>query len=805
MTLVVSSSPYATISKPRNPWVRCPGLPRHARAVLAALHFAEPDFTILADLSREEWRDALLFAHSGTVGLDLRRAARGAMPAWVRDELDGCAARNAERARRLRAIYTEMRERLEARTIPFVALKGFTHAPLFGCEAEERQQCDVDLYVPPARALAARDMFLEWGYEPWEGLEGLPTDHLPAMIRKTGWEWRGDHFDIEMPFAVEVHTRFWNERLHCLPAPENENFWHRRQSRICGGVELPALTPHDALGYASLHLLKHLFQGAVRASHVLEIARFLQSHSAGEAFWREWLAMHPPGLRRLETVGFRLAQSWFGCDMGEAVEAEIETLPEAAQSWFEEFAHSPMLQSHHPNKDELWLHLSLLESRADAVRVARRRLFPLRIPGPVTAICMPASEMTFTRKMKQQAERAVFIAGRARRHAVTLPRVIATGAQWWFGAPYWTFLFAAALFNFGLFIFVLLYNLLLLDIGYREDFIGTVSGAATIGTMAGALPAAWALRRFGLRRSLFATIGLAVIVVGLRANAHAPAALIFLACAWGLVFSVWAVILAPAIAASVPEKRRPAAFSVFFACMVSVGIVGNWIGGRLPLWLHGKQPVLFLATTLVAAALIPAWRWRPSSRTTDEPTGRIWPRGAFMKRYLAAYAIWQLATGAFNPFQSVYFAHLGYSAAHIGSLLSGTQAAQVGSFLLAPLFIRRAGLTRAIVWMMAGTALGLLSLGAGFRGATGAVVSFVWYVSLQWMSEPGLNTLLMNNVSEAERTGASSLNYLVAFAAQAIAAFAAGRLVATAGYTPIFAVAGGLALIAAMMFRYLVR
>ena len=122
--------------------------------------------------------------------------------------------------------------------------------------------------------------------------------------------------------------------------------------------------------------------------------------------------------------------------------------------------------------------------------------------------------------------------------------------------------------------------------------------------------------------------------------------------------------------------------------------------------------------------------------------------------------------------------------------------------MLAPLFIPRAGLTRAIVWMMAGTALGLLSLGAGFRGATGAVVSFVWYVSLQWMSEPGLNTLLMNNVSETERNGASSLNYLVAFAAQAIAAFAAGRLVATAGYTPIFAAAGGLTLIAALMFRY---
>jgi hypothetical protein len=62
------------------------------------------------------------------------------------------------------------------------------------------------------------------------------------------------------------------------------------------------------------------------------------------------------------------------------------------------------------------------------------------------------------------------------------------------------------------------------------------------------------------------------------------------------------------------------------------------------------------------------------------------------------------------------------------------------------------------------------------------------------MSEPGMNTLLMNHVDERERGGASALMYLVAFSAQALAAFGAGALLPHAGYGMVI---GGAALVAA--------
>jgi len=122
--------------------------------------------------------------------------------------------------------------------------------------------------------------------------------------------------------------------------------------------------------------------------------------------------------------------------------------------------------------------------------------------------------------------------------------------------------------------------------------------------------------------------------------------------------------------------------------------------------------------------------------------------------------------------------------------------------LLAPLVFRRAGLVTGIVWMMAGATLGLGSLAAQPPG-NAAALAYIAYMSFQWMSEPGLNTLLMNHVEERERGGASALTYMVAFSAQALAALAAGGLLARFGYGAVLAGAAAVAALAAGLFQLL--
>jgi hypothetical protein len=122
------------------------------------------------------------------------------------------------------------------------------------------------------------------------------------------------------------------------------------------------------------------------------------------------------------------------------------------------------------------------------------------------------------------------------------------------------------------------YNLRLLDLGYREDFLGVVSSAGTLGCVAGTLPAASLARRIGLWRTLLSAIAASARIAALRALAKGRAALAGLAIASGLAFAGWAVAMAPAVAAAVEEKR-PAAFSFFYASMFATGIGAGWVGG----------------------------------------------------------------------------------------------------------------------------------------------------------------------------------------------------------------------------------
>src|SRR6185295_9729180 len=97
----------------------------------------------------------------------------------------------------------------------------------------------------------------------------------------------------------------------------------------------------DRLGYAALHVTRHLLRGNLRAFHLWEIARFLHTHH-DEPFWRRWRELHDPSLRRLEAVAFQLAHVWFGCALAPAASAEIAALPIAALRWFKHYAFSPV-------------------------------------------------------------------------------------------------------------------------------------------------------------------------------------------------------------------------------------------------------------------------------------------------------------------------------------------------------------------------------------------------------------------------------------------------------------------------------
>jgi hypothetical protein len=90
-----------------------------------------------------------------------------------------------------------------------------------------------------------------------------------------------------------------------------------------------------------------------------------------------------------------------------------------------------------------------------------------------------SEQLTIARRLLKYARTARFLAGRAVFHTRAFAALLSSGVRWrmrssGLSGGYWLFLGASSFFVLGMFIYVLLYNLYLLDLGFREDFVGQV-------------------------------------------------------------------------------------------------------------------------------------------------------------------------------------------------------------------------------------------------------------------------------------------------------------------------------------------
>ncbi len=779
--------------------------------VIEALQFQGCDRPLIG----ADWPAVLAFCDRTHLTLPLARRRPDDLPPWVAQRLDKNLADNAERWRRMKIAYTEAANAFKASGLEFVVLKGFTHCPDYVPEPRLRPHHDIDLLFPPDQVLRARDVAVQLGYEPLGGFDRFPLDHLPRLIRKTGWEWRGDYFDPEIPISLELHFRLWDERTEGFGPTGLDQFWQRRRTRVVDGLEFPTLDAADGLGYAALHALRHLLRGDLRPSHIYELSWFLQ-YKTDPHFWNSWWELHDESLRRLEAICFGVAQAWFGCNLPDMARDEVERLREPIKRWLKEHAQAPLVGLFRPNKDELWLHLCLLDSFSAKVAVMRRRLLPLQPPGPVDAVHLPDDAIDWRIRIRMKWRYTRFALSRFAHHVRTVLPTTRSGLVWTYNGigltrQFWRFFTAALLYDFGLFVFFLLYNLYLLQLGFREKFLGLVSSAMLIGSISGSLPAALVVRRLGVRGAMLCCFGLVAALGALRAWVANPQALIGLAFLTGAASVMWAVLLLPAVASLTNERNRAIGFSLIFSSGIAIGIFGSAVGGYLPGWaarLHPGLPVavqyregLWIGCAIALLALWPASRLALGLARQEE---RVFQRPpAALIRFLAAAALWNLGTGMFNPFFNVFFAKLRMPVESIGLVFSVSRVVQVAGILIAPLIFKVTGMTRGISGMQFASAVALAAL-AGVSSPAPAAVLYSAYMVFQYMSEPGMYSYVMECVPPAQRSGASAMNFLVASSAQAIAAALAGALIQRLGYSPVLVAAAIMCVAAAALFRILV-
>jgi MFS family permease len=383
----------------------------------------------------------------------------------------------------------------------------------------------------------------------------------------------------------------------------------------------------------------------------------------------------------------------------------------------------------------------------------------------------------------------------------------------WFGKPFstnfWIFFTAAFFFDFGFGLYFFLFNLFLANLHYKENILGLVTGALTLGSVAGAIPINMLVKRIGPQKVLLICFVATPLLCVLRALILWMPAQIGLAFLAGVAIGCWPVCFSPAVARLTTEENRVSAFSIVFATGIGSGTLAGLVGGYLPQLLSTAsgsshlidhlRAVLLLACGIVMLGIYPVAKLQlgPPERSEKHPFRLVNP---FLIRFLPAFTIWSVVTGAFTPFAAVYFQQrLRFPLTQVGLIFSAAQLAQFAAVLLAPLLYRRIGTITGIMCTQVASGIAAMALG-GTRIGYLAILFYLAFTSLQFMSGPGIYTLVMNQLPDEERSTASALQNIVGALSHAAAAVIAGAMFVRYGYPKVLAGVAAFAVAAAFLF-----
>jgi len=321
--------------------------------------------------------------------------------------LTGGNARNVERRKRLWAAHDEAAAVLTTNGIEFVVLKGFAHEVDSGLDPACRYQSDLDILCLPEDIARARMALQQVGYRE-HGSAALSDEHARPLVKPFIWQWRGDYFDPDLPISIELHRGIWSGDRDRIRIPDVREAWNRRTTLAIEGRSIPALAEPDRIAFAALHVLRHILRNNASPVHAFELAGMLNRRADDQVFWDAWTRTQNDDSRALQTIAFQFARLWFGCALAQAPESEWQTLSKPVHAWFQNCAFSPLVNLVEPNKDVLWLHLTLLPRRSDRLAVAFRKLVPIHL------------------RRSSEVEGKL---SRARYHAVALARALVTSSR----------------------------------------------------------------------------------------------------------------------------------------------------------------------------------------------------------------------------------------------------------------------------------------------------------------------------------------------------------------------------------------
>lgn len=380
--------------------------------------------------------------------------------------------------------------------------------------------------------------------------------------------------------------------------------------------------------------------------------------------------------------------------------------------------------------------------------------------------------------------------------------------------------------NIGFGVFQLVFNLYLVELKFREDYIGAFSSVQTVFMALAGLTLGATIARFGIWRSLlmgtllfFATSYVVVIVTQ-------EIVLLVLAAVFGFGLCYLFNFSMPFILEFCPPEERQRVAALAFSGTSMAITLGSLLGGFMPSVIHdlngetGDPSVtayrltLILGTTIAALGLIPLFAMGDARRSNaaqelartmiGETQQERTQTRKDMTVFAAAAGLMALGVGCVVPFYNVYLTTLGADSEQVGYVFAVGSGCAAVIGLSAPWISRRLGPLAAILLLrlsMVSVYLFLIftpSYGVAIlaHAVRQTCINMNWPIDSTFMGE-----LLPPRARAAAfglRSGAWNLG-------SAIASLVGGWIIVKGGYSPTFVIMIVFTAISAILFNIYFR
>jgi len=396
-------------------------------------------------------------------------------------------------------------------------------------------------------------------------------------------------------------------------------------------------------------------------------------------------------------------------------------------------------------------------------------------------------------------------------------------------------------------ILLVLYNLYLISLGYHADFVGVVLFVGTIGAGLAIFPAGACIDLFSGKIILIFSSSLIGIAGAGQILFRQPLPLLISSFIVGVGLAFLLVITAPFLTLNSTPEERPHLFSMNISLSLITLVLGEVIGGVLPIWFRSipwlmaplpyrvssllaiqpdarsYQLALLFAGVIAAPSFIPLFMmsnvrpprrirqsspllWSPKNTVNETP---VYSRGAPLRSPLPAffshiisliniflhsaffflvlvYMLTGFGAGLFIPYFNIYFVqHLNASPALFGLIDGAANAITALLTLTAPRLAKRLGKINAITLTRLASIPLLLIIGLTSILPLAAFF-YLFRQGTMDMSAGILQVFSMESVTEKHR-GLANSSYQAAFQVPwAVAATIGGLIIVHFGYSPIF-------------------